>query len=127
MEDIALFTLRLVVGALMIGHGAQKLFGWFGGYGLKGTGSWMESIGMKPGAALAALAGGAELGGGILLVLGWQLPVAAALLAPTMLVAAVKGHAGKGLWITNNGYEYVLVLGVVSLALAALGPGSIAV
>jgi putative oxidoreductase len=127
MEDIALFALRLVVGLLFIGHGSQKLFGWFGGYGIKGTGGWLESIGVKPGAFFATVAGLSELVGGMLLVLGFALPVAALLLGSAMLVAIVKVTGANGLWITGNGYEYNLVLLVLVVALAFTGAGRIAI
>jgi putative oxidoreductase len=127
MEDIALFALRLVVGLLFIGHGSQKLFGWFGGYGIKGTGGWLESIGVKPGAFFATVAGLSELVGGMLLVLGFALPVAALLLGSAMLVAIVKVTGANGLWITGNGYEYNLVLLVLVVTLAFTGAGRIAI
>jgi putative oxidoreductase len=127
VEDIALFNVRLVVGLLFVGHGTQKLFGWFGGYGIKGTGSWLESIGVKPGALFATVAGLSELIGGLLLVLGFGLPVAAVLLGSAMLVAILKVTGANGLWITGNGYEYNLVLLVLVVALAFIGAGQIAI
>ncbi|HEX6292276.1 MAG TPA: DoxX family protein [Herpetosiphonaceae bacterium] len=125
MEDLALLALRLLIGLLFIGHGAQKLLGWFGGYGIAGTGAWLESIGLRPGKQMAALAGLSEIVGGVLLVIGLLLPVAAALIGGAMLVAIVKVHGQHGLWSQNNGYEYNLVLLVLVVALALLGPGSI--
>jgi putative oxidoreductase len=127
VEDIALFAVRLVVGLLFVGHGTQKLFGWFGGYGIKGTGGWLESIGVKPGAFFATVAGLSELIGGLLLVLGFGLPIAAVLLGSAMLVAIVKVTGVNGLWITANGYEYNLVLLVLVVALAFIGAGQIAI
>ena len=127
MEDIALFALRLVVGLLFIGHGTQKLFGWFGGYGIKGTGGWLESIGVKPGVPFAFVAGASEAIGGLLLVLGFALPVAAVLLGAAMLVAIFKVTGANGLWITQNGFEYNLVLLVLVVSLAFTGAGRIAV
>ena len=126
MEDLALFALRLVVGVLFIGHGAQKLFGWFGGYGLKGTAGWLESIGVKPGHLFAVVAGLSEALGGLLLVIGFALPVAAVLLGSAMVVAIVKVTGANGLWITSNGFEYNLVLLVVVVTLAFTGAGRIA-
>lgn len=127
MEDVGIFVLRLVVGGLLAGHGAQKLFGWFGGYGLKGTGGFMESIGLKPGVAMAALAGISEFAGGLLLVAGFLVPVAALLIAAAMLVAIVKVHGANGPWSEKGGYEYNLVLIAAAVALALVGPGAISI
>lgn len=123
MWDLGLLLIRLVVGILFIGHGAQKLFGMFGGYGPKGTGGWMESIGIKPGVLMAVLAGLMEFVGGLLFTLGFLMPLAAALIALAMLGAIVKVHFKNGLWVTANGYEYPLVLLVVAIALALTGAG----
>jgi putative oxidoreductase len=125
MENIALLALRLVIGGLFVGHGAQKLFGWFGGYGLVGTGAWMDSIGLRPGRQMALVAGASEVLGGILLIAGLWLPVAALLIGGAMLVAIAKVHIKNGVWVTNNGYEYNLVLLVAVVALALIGPGSL--
>jgi putative oxidoreductase len=124
MEDIAVLALRLLIGLLFVGHGVQKLFGWFGGYGLAGTGAWMESIGLRPGKQMAALAGLSEVLGGALLIAGLLLPVAALLIGGAMLIAIVKVHGKNGVWSQNNGYEYNLVLLVLVAALALIGPGS---
>jgi putative oxidoreductase len=126
MINLGLLIIRLVVGVLFIGHGAQKLFGWFGGYGLKGTGGWFESIGMKPGVTMALLAGLAELIGGILFAAGFLTPLAALLIAGTMIMAIVKVHAANGLWATSNGYEYNLTLVAVAIGIALTGPGKYA-
>ncbi|RXJ02407.1 DoxX family protein [Anaerobacillus alkaliphilus] len=126
MEDLGLLIIRVVVGALFIGHGAQKLFGWFGGYGLKGTGDWLVSIGLKPGVTMALFAGLGEFVGGILFILGLLTPLAAVLLAGTMLVAIVKVHGANGLWVTQNGYEYNLTLIAVAIGIALIGPGQYA-
>lgn len=123
MMDIGLLLIRLVIGLAFMGHGAQKLFGWFGGYGLKGTGGWMESIGIKPGVTMALLAGLSELIGGALFAAGLFTPLAAALIAVTMLVAIVKVHAQNGFWVTQNGYEFNLVLIAVVIGIALTGPG----
>ena len=104
--EIGLLIVRVVVGALLVGHGSQKLFGWFGGYGLKGTGGYMESFGLRPGPLFAFAAGAAELTGGLAFGTGLLTPVAAAIVASTMLVASRTDHAGKGLWIYNGGFEY---------------------
>jgi putative oxidoreductase len=122
--DAGLLILRVVVGVLFMGHGAQKLFGWFGGPGLGQTAGWFESQGMRPARMWAFLAGLGEFGGGLLLALGLLGPLGGVAIAATMFVAIVKMHAPNGLWAQNNGYEYPLVLMVVALVLAAVGPGS---
>jgi putative oxidoreductase len=116
-------ALRIPVGLIFAAHGAQKLFGWFGGYGLEGTGQWMESIGMAPGYLMALLAGGAEFFGGLALVLGLLVRPAAAALAFAMLVAIVTVHIGKGLFAANNGYEFALALLAVAVSLVVTGAG----
>ena len=121
--EIGLLIVRVVVGALLIGHGSQKLFGWFGGYGLKGTGGYMESFGLRPGPLFAFAAGAAEVTGGLLFGAGLLMPVAAAMVASTMLVAARTDHAGKGLWIFNGGAEYVLTNAAVVIGFAFAGAG----
>ncbi|GLI04361.1 oxidoreductase [Paenibacillus tyrfis] len=124
MLALGLLLVRLVVGLLFIGHGVQKLFGWFGGYGPKGTGGWMESVGIKPGVVMAVLAGLMELLGGVLFAVGLLTPLAAVLIAATMLGAIVKVHGPNGLWSTANGYEYQLVLLVVAIGVALTGAGA---
>jgi putative oxidoreductase len=126
MLSLGLLIIRLVIGVLFIGHGAQKLFGWFGGHGLKGTGGWFESIGMKPGVTLALLAGLSELLGGLLFALGLLTPLAGILIAATMLMAIIKVHWQNGVWVTSNGYEYNLTLIAVAIGVALIGPGQYA-
>lgn len=121
---LALLIIRLVLGFTMIAHGAQKLFGWFGGYGPKGTGGWMESLGIKPGVLMAVLAGLAEFGGGLLVAAGLFTPIGAALLILTMIVAIASVHAKNGFWSTAGGYEYNLLLIAVSVALILSGAGA---
>src|SRR3569833_2662462 len=121
--DLALLILRLVVGVLFVGHGAQKLFGAFGGHGLEGTGGFFESLGLKPGKLHAFNAGAAEFFGGALLALGLLTPVAAVLLIGTMTVAIATVHFQKGVWSTEGGYEYNLVLIAVAFAVTGVGPG----
>jgi putative oxidoreductase len=120
-----LLILRLVVGLTLAAHGAQKLFGWFGGYGLTGTGQFFEQLGFRPGRLQATLAGSAELVGGVFLAAGFLTPAAAAAVVAVMLVAAVSVHVAKGFFATSGGYEYTLVLGAAALALAFTGPGAI--
>ena len=126
MINIGLLIIRLVVGLLFVGHGAQKLFGWFGGYGIKGTGGWFESIGIKPGVTMALLAGLTELIGGILFTVGLLTPLAGIMIAGTMVMAIVKVHAPNGLWATENGYEYNLILIAVTIGVALTGAGQYA-
>lgn len=116
---------RLAAGVIFAAHGAQKLFGWFGGYGLEGTGAWMASIGLEPGALMAALAGSAEFFGGLLLIIGLLVRPAALVLAVTMLVAIVTVHLPNGLFMSNNGYEFGLALFAISVALVVRGAGSL--
>jgi putative oxidoreductase len=119
----AALALRVPVGIIFVAHGAQKLFGWFGGYGLDGTGQWMASIGLNPGYLMALLAGGAEFFGGLALILGVLVRPAAAVLAFTMVVAIFAVHFGHGLFLSNNGYEFGLALLAASVALALGGAG----
>jgi putative oxidoreductase len=123
--DLGLLIIRLVVGGLLAGHGAQKLFGRLGGLGLDGTGAYLATHGLIPGRRFAALAGLAELVGGLLLIAGLATPVAAALIVSTMIVAARTDHAGKGLWVFNGGAEYALTVASVGLGLAIVGPGDL--
>lgn len=122
----ALF-LRVPVGIILTAHGAQKLFGWFGGYGLEGTGQWMASIGLEPGFLMALLAGAAEFFGGLALILGLLTRPAALVSAFTMVVAIFSVHASNGLFMANNGYEFALSLLAATAALTALGGGRLAI
>ncbi|MFF0829575.1 DoxX family protein [Brevibacillus sp. NPDC003359] len=124
MLDTGLLLIRLVIGLTFAGHGAQKLFGWFGGYGLKGTGGWLESIGVKPGVAMAFVAGLAELVGGLMFAAGLGIWASSILLAFTMLVAILKVHGQNGYWVTQNGFEYNLTLIAVVIGVALIGPGA---
>lgn len=120
-------ALRLPVGIIFAAHGSQKLFGWFGGYGLEGTGKWMASVGIEPGVLMAALAGSAEFFGGLLLIIGFLTRPAALALTVTMLVAIFSVHIQNGLFMSNNGYEFALALlaAVVSLVFSGGGRASI--
>jgi putative oxidoreductase len=117
--------LRVTVGALFVGHGTQKLFGWFGGHGLEATANMFDSIGMRPGNRNAIAAGVAEAGGGAALAAGFATPLAAATLTSVMLTAINRVHLKNGPWITNGGYEYNAVLIAAVLALAEVGPGEL--
>jgi putative oxidoreductase len=116
-------ALRVPVGLIFAAHGAQKLFGWFGGYGLEGTGQFFGSVGLSPGYLMALLAGAAEFFGGLALVLGLLVRPAAAALAFAMLVAIFAVHIGKGFFMSSNGYEYALALLAASLSLVFSGAG----
>ncbi|MBB1273733.1 DoxX family protein [Psychromonas sp. SR45-3] len=121
---VAALILRAPIGLILAAHGAQKLFAWFGGYGLEGTGQWMASIGMTPGYLMALLAGSAEFFGGIAILLGLLTRPAAVVAAFTMVVAIFSVHINNGLFMANNGYEYALTLLVVLVAIAVQGGGS---
>jgi putative oxidoreductase len=120
---LARLALRGVVGPLMVGHGTQKLFGWFGGHGLEATGNAFESMGLRPGKRHATAAGVAETAGGALLTLGALTPVAAATITGVMITAIRKVHGAKGPWVTGGGYEYNLVMIAAVTTLADDGPG----
>ena len=119
--------IRGLVGPLFVGHGTQKLFGWFGGHGLEGTGAFFESLGLRPGKRHATAAGVAEAGAGALLVLGAATPVAAAVVTATMVTAIRKVHGNAGPWATNGGWEYNAVLIAAMAAIAEAGPGPLSV
>ncbi len=122
---IGRLLLRLVVGGLFVGHGTQKLFGWFGGHGLDATAQGFEQLGLRPGRPNAIAAGAAEAGGGALLAVGLATPLASSVLIATMLTAIHRVHAKNGPWVSNGGYEYNLVLIAAALALAEVGPGEL--
>ena len=121
--DLALLVLRLTVGGLMAGHGAQKLFGWFEGPGIHGTRGWLESIGLRPGHPWALLAGGSEFGGGVLTLLGLLNPLGPLGINGAMTMASVKVHAGKPIWVTSGGAELPVTNMAVATALLLAGPG----
>jgi putative oxidoreductase len=120
----ALLVLRGVAGLVLAAHGAQKLFGWFGGYGIAGTGRFFDGLGFRPGRAFAAAAGASEFLGGLLIATGFLGPLGPALVLATMIVAAVTVHAGNGLFAATNGIELPLLYGVTAVALAFSGPGA---
>ncbi|MDO8213514.1 DoxX family protein [Conexibacter sp. CPCC 206217] len=119
-----LAVLRALVGGLMIGHGTQKLFGWFGGYGPDSTGQFFERLGLVPGRRNALAAGAAEAGGGALLALGLATPLAGAAITGTMATAIATVHAPRGPWVTDGGWEYNAVLGAAVFAIVDAGPGA---
>jgi putative oxidoreductase len=120
--EYGLLLLRLVVGLLFAGHGAQKLFGWFGGGGPQGTAAFFSSLGYRAPALMALVAGLSELGGGLLLATGLLTPLASFLLATVMLNAIATVVWPKGFF---GGYEFELTLATVAIALAATGPGEL--
>jgi putative oxidoreductase len=122
--DLGLLILRLVVGLTLSAHGTQKLFGWFGGYGLAGTGGFFEQLGFRPGRLHAAVAGFAETAGGLLLAAGLFTPLAAAAVIGVMVVAVGSVHWPKGFFVSNGGFEYNLTLAAGALAVALTGPGA---
>jgi len=122
--ELGLLVLRVVVGALFVGHGAQKLFGVLGGQGIPGTAAFFEQAGLRPGKVHAVAGGLAELIGGLLLALGLITPLATVLLTAVMTAAILTVHLRNGVWAGNSGFEYNLVLIAVAFALAAVGAGA---
>ncbi|WP_217512975.1 DoxX family protein [Vibrio metschnikovii] len=120
-------ALRIPIGIVFMAHGAQKLFGWFGGYGLEGTGQWMASIGLGPGMLMAFLAGSGEFFGGLAIFLGILTRPAAAVLSITMLVAIFAVHFEHGLFMSNGGYEFALALLAASVSLMMSGAGKLSI
>ena len=123
--EYGLLVVRLGLGLAIAAHGAQKLFGWFGGHGLAGTGGFFEAIGFRPGKPFAAIAGFGEGAGGLLIALGVFGPVGPALVLATMIVAAVAVHLKNGFWAANNGVELAYVYAFGALAIAFAGFGSL--
>ncbi|MFT7681905.1 MAG: putative oxidoreductase [Moritella dasanensis] len=124
-NNASALPLRLIAGIIFTAHGAQKLFAWFGGYGLEATGQWMESIGLAPGYLMAMMAGSAEFFGGLLLILGLLTRPTALVLSITMLVAIFSTHFANGLFMSNNGYEFALALFAITAALMFQGGGKL--
>lgn len=124
--EVALLIIRVIAGLLFAGHGAQKLFGWFGGNGLKATGGFFEdNLSLSPGRAHAGAAGFNEFAGGLLLAFGLFTPLAAALIIATMTAAIITVHAKNGPWATNNGWELNVLYGLIGFAIAGVGAGTI--
>ena len=122
--DTGLLLARVVFGSLMAAHGAQKLFGWFGGYGIAATGGYFESLGFKPGRFFAGAAGVTEFTGGALLALGLLGPLGPALIVSVMVVAIATVHWPHGVFAQNNGMEVPLLYAVAAAALALSGFGA---
>src|SRR5918999_663264 len=125
--EVGLLVVRVVLGSIMAAHGAQKLFGWFGGHGLAGTSGWLESMGFKPAGLNATVVGLAEFGGGVSLVLGLITPLGAAAVAGVMLVAIATVHWSNGFFNGSGGYEFNLLIIATAIALAITGPGEFSV
>ncbi|MEU6095316.1 DoxX family membrane protein [Streptomyces sp. NPDC047079] len=125
-RDVGLLLLRLGTGGVLAAHGAQKLFGWFGGGGIEGTGQFMEAVGFQPGKASATAAGLAEAGGGVLLALGLATPAAGAAAAGAMAGASAV-HVPNGFFAQSGGYEHAASLGLTAASLAITGPGRLSV
>jgi putative oxidoreductase len=123
--DIGLFIIRVFFGLAIAGHGAQKLFGSFGGYGIKGTGGFFETIGFRPGAQFATAAGLSEMGGGLLMTAGLFTPFGAAAVLSAMLVAMVSVHLKNGFFAAGNGIEMPFLYAVAALGIALTGAGAI--
>jgi len=123
MVNIGLLFVRVAVGLMMAAHGTQKLFGWFGGYGLQKTGEFFAQLGFRPGRAFAAAASLAEVTSGLLLTLGLCGPIGPALMVSVMIVAAVTVHWGHGFFATTNGIELPLLYSVAAIGLALTGFG----
>src|SRR3979411_658198 len=121
--SIGLLLVRVVIGVIMAAHGAQKLLGWFGGYGLRGTGQFFEQIGFQPGPAFAAAASISEILSGLLVALGFLGPIGPALMISVMIVAAITVHWDHGLFASNNGIELPLLYGIAAFGLALPGFG----
>jgi len=122
--DAGLLLARVVLGVLMASHGAQKLFGWFGGYGLTGTAGFFEGLGFRPGRLFAAAAAASETGGGLLLALGLFGPVGSALVLAVMIVAAGSVHWQNGVFAASNGVEVPLLYAAGAAGLALTGSGA---
>ena len=122
--DTGLLIARLVLGAMLIGHGSQKLFGWFGGHGIAGTAGFFEQLGFRPGKPFAYAASLSEVVGGLLIALGLLGPIGPAMVIAVMIVAAGTVHWGKGVFYTEGGFEVPLVYAAVALGLGLTGPGA---
>jgi putative oxidoreductase len=121
--DLGRAITRFVIGPLFVGHGTQKLFGWFEGHGMEGTAGFLESLGLRPGKRHATAAGVAETAGGALLATGLLTPIAGALLTGTMATAVKTVHIDKGPWVAEGGWEYNAVLAAALLTITEAGPG----
>ena len=122
VDVVALLLVRVVLGVTMIAHGLNH---WLGGGRIEGTARWFAGLGLRRGKLQAWLSVGTEVGAGVLLLVGLLTPLACAAVISVMLVAGILAHRPNGFFVFKDGYEYVLVLSVISLALAMLGPGRV--
>jgi putative oxidoreductase len=122
--NLGLLLIRLICGLVMVAHGAQKLFGWFGGYGLAGTGGFFETLGFRPGRRFAFAAALSEFTGGLLFALGFLGPIGPALILAVMLVASISVHWRNGLFASTNGVEVPLLYATVVVGITMIGFGS---
>lgn len=122
--DLGLLILQVVIGLLMMGHGAQKLFGWFGGQGLRATADWLASMGLRTPRFWALMAGLAEFGGGLLFTLGLLHPIGPLAIIAVIIAAIALVHWSHGLWISNGGSEYSFVLAVLAVVMGLWSPGA---
>ncbi len=123
LRDVGLLILRVTMGGLLAGHGSQKLFGWFSGPGLKGTSGWLESMGLKPGTYWATGASASEFGGGTLTALGFLYPLSPLATLGAMIMATVKVHSGKPIWVSQGGAELPVINMATAISLMLTGPG----
>jgi putative oxidoreductase len=121
--DVGVLILRVFIGLVLVAHGSQKLFGWFSGPGLKGFTGWMAAMGLKPASIWGLMGALSEFGGGLLLALGLLNPLGSLGIIGAMLMAIGLAHWPKGFWGSKGGYEFPLVLLVVSAFLGLIGPG----
>jgi len=122
-QSLITLPLRIIAGIIFVAHGGQKLFAWFGGYGLDGTGQWMDSIGLSPGYLMALMAGSAEFFGGLFLIVGFLTRPTSFVLTVLLIIAIFSFHINNGLFMSNNGYEFGLSLLAITLALFIQGGG----
>ena len=122
--DTGILIIRVFFGLAIAAHGAQKLFGWFGGYGIKKTGGFFEALGFRPGAAFATAASLSEMGGGLLLTVGLFTPFGAAAVLSAMLVAMISVHLKNGFFASGNGIELPFLYAVAALGIAFAGGGA---
>ncbi|WP_017934919.1 DoxX family protein [Nocardioides sp. Iso805N] len=119
--DLGLLIIRVALGCMLCAHGWNKIFG---SGGLRGTAGWFEALGLRPGWLHARLAAGTEIGAGLLMTLGLLTGLAATGFVGLMLVAALTDHHGKGFFVFKGGWEYVALVALVAIGLAATGPGA---
>jgi putative oxidoreductase len=124
LVDVGLLVLRVIVGLMVAAHGAQKLFGWWGGPGMKGFTGWLTSMGLRPASFWAIVAALGEFGGGLLFALGLFDPIGSFGIMGAMLTAIALVHWGKGIWASKGGIEHPLMILAAALAVAFTGPGS---